>query len=405
MDEAAFAAWLGVKVEAEGGLKYSLTKPTIALFEAMYKGKAIDEDDVYLPTCKLDETSIKVAIGTWMSYYEDGMKAGKGSESSVDRRKLTDWLRARFLVDEASSNKDDSKPTAAALEDMAAHGASELWQLGFVELGLATGRAASRKECDNYAHRAPWSTMTGGRNAIKFKERTLDDVLAVAAKDASIHLVEVFFTELSVSLCADKSDAFALALSTRVLQFWQKTTTTLRQPSMIVSYLIAFRRLYRGRGLPVLKDEGLMMEAMTGYLSTPVGLGEARLGGERSKRSADEHSESGSSLGPSASQIGGNPTGGRGSSILSHTDTAKFEEQLSSVLDAVTKTSTEVASLTSSVGRMQSNLDSLGSRVRTIESWNKPQTCSKCGSTSHLRASCPVLKREEEERKAAAKKD
>ena len=38
MDEAAFAAWLGVKVEAEDGLKYSLTKPTIALFEAMYKG-------------------------------------------------------------------------------------------------------------------------------------------------------------------------------------------------------------------------------------------------------------------------------------------------------------------------------------------------------------------------------
>ena len=148
-----------------------------------------------------------------------------------------------------------------------------------------------------------------------------------------------------------------------------------------------------------------MMEAMTGYLSTPVGLGEARLGGERSKRSADEHSESGSSLGPSASQLGGNPTGGRGSSVLSHTDTAKFEEQLSSVLDAVTKTSTEVASLTSSVGRMQSNLESLGSRVRTIESWNKPQTCSKCGSTSHLRANCPVLKREEEERKAAAKKD
>ena len=76
MDEAAFAAWLGVKVEAEDGLKYSLTKPTIALFEAMYKGKAIDEDDVYLPTCKLDETSIKVAIGTWLSYYEDGIKAG-----------------------------------------------------------------------------------------------------------------------------------------------------------------------------------------------------------------------------------------------------------------------------------------------------------------------------------------
>ena len=59
MDEAAFAAWLGVKVEAEGGLKYSLTKPTIALFEAMFKSKAIDEDDVYLPTCKLDDTSIK----------------------------------------------------------------------------------------------------------------------------------------------------------------------------------------------------------------------------------------------------------------------------------------------------------------------------------------------------------
>ena len=405
MDEAAFAAWLGVKVEAEGGLKYSLTKPTIALFEAMFKAKAIDEDDVYLHTCKLDDTSIKVAVGTWLAYYEEGVKSAKGVESAVDRRKLGDWLRARFLMDEGSFNKDDTKPTVAALEDMAAQGASELWQLGFVELGMATGRAASRKECDNFAHRAPWSTMTGGRNAIKFKERTLDELLVVAAKDSSIHLIEVFFTELSVSLCADKSDAFALALSTRVLQFWQKTTTTLRQPAMIISYLIAFRRLYRGRGLPVLKDEGLMMEAMSGFLSAPIGLGEARMLGERSKRPADEHSESGSSLGPSASQLGGNPTGGRGSSILSHTDTAKFEEQLSSVLDAVTKTPSEVANLSSSVGRLQTNLDSLGSRVRTIESWNKPQICSKCGSTTHLRANCPVLKREDEERKAAAKKD
>ena len=114
--------------------------------------------------------------------------------------------------------KDEAPLTEAAREDMKAQGASELWQFGFVELALATGRAPAREECDGYAYRAPWSKMVGGKAAIKFKAVTLDALLAKADKDRpdfTVAAVDSHFTDLSISLTEDSADAFACETSTR----------------------------------------------------------------------------------------------------------------------------------------------------------------------------------------------
>ena len=114
--------------------------------------------------------------------------------------------------------KDEAPLTEAAREDMKAQGASELWQFGFVELALATGRAPVCEECDGYAYRAPWSKMVGGKAAIKFKAVTLDALLAKADKDRpdfTVAAVDSHFTDLSISLTEDSADAFACETSTR----------------------------------------------------------------------------------------------------------------------------------------------------------------------------------------------
>ena len=127
--------------------------------------------------------------------------------------------RAQQLVQLRNEHQQDEGPlTEAARKDMKAQGASELWQLGFVELALATGRAPAREECDGYAYRAPWSKMVGGKAAIKFKAVTLDALLAKADKDRpdfTVAAVDSHFTDLSISLTEDSADAFACETSTR----------------------------------------------------------------------------------------------------------------------------------------------------------------------------------------------
>ena len=119
------------------------------------------------------------AVAVWEGYLVDAVAAAKGTSSSADKRKLEQWLRARFGEQDVAA-KDESKdvaPSAAALEDMKEQGASELWQLGFIELAFATGRFPARKETNGYAYKAPWTSMDGGKFAVKFKEETVVTIM------------------------------------------------------------------------------------------------------------------------------------------------------------------------------------------------------------------------------------
>ena len=181
MDEAAFKAWLGVEVETASGYRYALPGRVCEVLLAAFVAKDVDMNDVIQDGAQLDEAEMGDLRTSWLGYYTDALNAASGKEKSVEKSKLSAWLKVRFFKDETTPKKlDVATPSAAAREDMTAQGASELWQLGFVELALATGRAPAREECEGYAYRAPWNKMLGGKAAYKFKEVTLDGMLAKA---------------------------------------------------------------------------------------------------------------------------------------------------------------------------------------------------------------------------------
>ena len=78
---------------------------------------------------------------------------------------------------------------------------------------------------------------------------------------------------------------------------------------------------------------------------------------------------------------------------------------MSELLSVVSKSSSDLTTLAGAVRGVQSNLDQLSSKVRSMEDANRPQTCGKCGSTDHLRKNCPVLKAEKEAKEAKERKD
>ena len=401
-DKAAFTAWLGVVVDPGTGVKYQLSGTLKTLLIALYDAGSIDVDDVYLPSCVIKDESMKDAVAVWEGYLVDAVAAAKGTSSSADKRKLEQWLRARFGEQDVAA-KDESKdvaPSAAALEDMKEQGASELWQLGFIELAFATGRFPARKETNGYAYKAPWTSMDGGKFAVKFKEETVVTIMDKAMPTCDVKQLDTFFVDLSNALTQDKGDALAVETSSRVSQFWQ-AARSLKEPSTIFDYVVAYRKRYKGRGLPKIRDEGLMMEAMAGYMSAGAPRSGTNSDASSSSSWASRHprcepSDDASSIGPSASAVGSSASG------FSRADTARLEEQLNSVLSAVAKTSSDVSGLSSAVGSVKAGLDSLSSRVRAMESDGpKRQPCSKCGSTDHFRRDCPVLKKEQE----AAKKE
>ena len=53
-------------------------------------------DDVYLSSCVIKEASLKDAVAVWAGYLDDAVALAKATSSSADKRKLEQWLRARF---------------------------------------------------------------------------------------------------------------------------------------------------------------------------------------------------------------------------------------------------------------------------------------------------------------------
>ena len=358
-DEAAFTAWLGVVV-GSGAARRSLPARLRTILIAGYKAGLIDEDDVYLPSCEMDASSLASSITIWDALYVDSLAVAKETASASEKVKLHEWLRARFYKD--ATPKDDVVLSAAALDDMKEQGATEAWQLGFIELALATGRTPARKEVEGFSYRAPWSSMVGGKSAIKFKQETLDDVLEKAQYRGDLQLVDDFFQELSASLTEDKSDLFACEVSARAHQWLQQARIVLRRPQMILSYLVAYRKRYKGRGIPKVREESLLMEAMSGFISS----GSAMHDRTPPSPAMSSMSDGASSVGPSASMTGGGSVSSR--------DDAALQERMSELLSVVSKSSTDITTLAGAVRGVQSNLDQLSSKVRSMEDSNRPQT-------------------------------
>ena len=139
-----------------------------------------------------------------------------------------------------------------------------------------------------------------------------------------------------------------------------------------------------------------MMEAMSRAIGSE---GTAERAPPRARQLREQDiSDDASSIGPSASEVGGSAT--------SRALTARFDERLDQVLSAVSRSSSDVSSLRDSV-------EGLSNRLRAVEAGvgtgggNPAQRCGHCGSTTHLRKDCPVRKAEQkaEQDKKKAEKD
>ena len=409
-----FKDWLGVEV-GDAGL--ALTENTKSAFVVGWTRDVIEPGDVLWEDAELDDAQMKETVDLWKAYYNDSVTEAKLKARSSDTLKLERWLRGRFW---SGSNLDDTskehgppktnKLTPAAQLDMQAQGATELWQLGYVELALALCRPPAPSECEGFCHKAPWSScMEGGRRAIKFKVANLDDLVEAAVKDGNVSPVERWFAKLTSALMDEKDDPFAQKTATNILAFWQETHSNLGSDDMIIYYLKEFRALHRGRGMFAKGDGTLFSRTMATKLAGKLGIPTSEApavpvplaalnSGSVVGRSPAAPSEAGSQALSSVS-------------AQSQALTQKWEGQLSDILTAISRTSSDVSGLASSLGSVKSSVDGLSRRMTSLESEVESGgggKCSKCGSRNHFRRDCPqrsASERAEDEKKAAADKE
>jgi hypothetical protein len=227
LDAAGFTAWLGVDVEGA-----VLPAGVIAALERSFSDKAIEDRDVPEDGTWVEEDDMKEVSVLFANFYDDGAKALKATTKTSERTKLERWLRARFVQPKGKTlDEVNVAPSKMLLEDMAIQGATAPWQLGWIELALASGRMVARAETAGYAHKAPWSRMEGGKIIIKYHHHNLDDLL----EKGVIADLDTHFTTLAAALMEDE-DPFAHKTAARVLSLWQEARK-LRSPRMIVYFL------------------------------------------------------------------------------------------------------------------------------------------------------------------------
>ena len=390
MDKAGFTAWLG---EEFGGttLSENTKKALVAGFdEGVIKSSNV-MDDAHV----LDGNGMKDTIELWLAFYEDACKGAALPDRRSDRVLIKQWLIARFQKDESLDGRDVKvKPlTPEQKIDLANQGASELWELGYGELALALGRAPAREECEKYAYKAPWSSMTGGALAVKHKLTSLDDLLAKAESTHDLSPIDEHITTLSQALRADKGVAFAATLATAVLGWWQEARNQLKSPALIVKYAKHYRKLHVGRLLPVEVDRNIVSTTLAGAIagaaSSPSGgvkfVGLDRLdglsSGTRTAAGSDTSSQVSSSIGPAASAVS--------------------SSDISRILASVEKTGQSVSTMSARVSSLADEVERIGTQLEIVDRRTTVK-CFECGSTKHRVQDCPQ-KKAREAREAGAK--
>ena len=379
--EVTFRAWLGV-VAGEAGTPDEVELPThlVELLIHAAKEGVVQEKDVLDETAALDKSRIKELVDYWHAIIEDAAADKKERPRKSELILFGHWLSKRFLEVEDVDVTPKSLPRSKQMiEDMSEQGATEEWQMGFIELALALGRPPSQQECKNYAYKAPWTSMDGGKAAIKFKLANLDEILKESIPSSNLAPVDAHFTTLAQSLMAERSDAFAMSFAGRLLAWWQEARQALKSPDMVLYYVKHYRRLGPGRGLWCLLDQRLVTSATSAKLSGELGVSLGALSSvqlEAEQNKAMVPSSSASTVSGVSSSISG----------VSSKQLTAFEGQMADILTAINKNAREVADLAQTVTSLKGTISTVQSSVATLELGPR---CSKCKQRGHIGRDCP----------------
>jgi hypothetical protein len=375
-ETAAFTAWLGV--ETADGAK--LPDTVIAALEDSFADGAIEDRDWPVDGAVLEGDVLKDVVALFGNFLDDGAKSLKTPVKAFERTKMERWFLARFLAP-AKVEKEEAviPPSKMLLDDMAVQGATAPWQLGWIELALASGRMVARAETAGFAHKAPWSRMDGGKTIVKYKQHNLDDLL----EKGVLADLDTHFTTLAAALMED-DEPFSHKTAARVLALWQEARK-LRSTRMIVYFLKRLRKKTIGRGIPFTNDPEISQEVtaakLAGELEETTDFG-AELAKFKARSGLSSATQS------DASSMSGVSTE-LGSSVSS--------DGMRELLAAVGAIKSELTSLKTGIADVKSTTGSLVSKVTALErkgavkapTPKKEPKCWGCGETGHVQADCP----------------
>ena len=166
MDVVQFVDWLGA-IQGAGASIIILPASCVHILKSGWEKGVITDVDVLDDSLKPTPKQMEEICETWVDLYTDSVAVIKETALNSDKTKLKRWLKQRYMGDVLDESSTGNIPlTPALLEDMAQQGATEPWQLGFIELALATARAPTRKDTTGYVHKCHWTGMDGGKLAL-----------------------------------------------------------------------------------------------------------------------------------------------------------------------------------------------------------------------------------------------
>ena len=380
--------WLGV----EYGEDTDIIKLPDRLKAALKAGFAKDvwtEEEVPQDDVKLDEVAFAERVDFFADVIDDCHKVTKTDSLKSDKKRFARWLKCGYAEEDdvyqqgvASSKK--LIITDEFRKDMDTQGMTEPSMLFGLELCVYLGRACALPELEGGAHGQPPSSMKGAINAAKVGKRlgvskTLDDHLADARKSGDREPVIRHFNETCHRLSNSSNLPYNDKGANRIQTFVNKSKMNVRDPLAWIIYHIECRIKYMGRGYPMpdLFDVELGMSAkeqaeeLRAQGLAPGQGGVLTLGGLKAPSQASTlvlGSESGSSVGPSASQASG----------------FSFSQ--------VSQALTAIAGLNTAVSVIMDRLDRVESGVKIDGDATEGRKCWFCPSTTHTSDSCPTDK-------------
>ena len=357
------AAWLGAEVKIGQREKGLPDRVQDALKEAWDKD-VLEEDDVPEDGTSLDEGQLEYDLKIILKAYSDGAKLLKADKFGTDEEKLAAWFRARFsdtATVQLAGTASKVIMTKEFEDDLAEQGMSGPEDLFALELSLLLGRAVAPSELANAQYGQPPGAMAGAVASAKTSKglgvsKTLDAILMEARKSGDVGPITKHFTETSNRLSNSSLMACNGRNANSILAFYNKARSNLRDDFAFIIYLIECRTEYQGRGLPLPRS----FDAELAFSAKEQAAELAKAGRLPTKTLGDVTDTSsllsGSSLGPSASEVG---------------------------------SVTQMGELLRAVNGLQEGMVGLLGRMEDIEKKKGQTSCFNCGSTGHSLRTCP----------------
>jgi hypothetical protein len=164
------------------------------------------------------------------------------------------WVREGVMQELAAGALPKAVITRECQEDMEAQGALDPGFLLWLELAMYLGRHVAEKELVGGQHMAPPQMMDGGKAAKKLGVETLDLVVVRSRMDKSLSPLEVHFSR-TMAHWASCGHPFAALAAGLLMNWWQSVKrTNNNDPRAVLEYIVEYRSVYVGRGLPVVHD-------------------------------------------------------------------------------------------------------------------------------------------------------